>query len=428
MGIKQGYWKKWGGGVEEFEIQGKVTQKTNLQTIHVVINNNIEKNFTVNNGNFTLNFKIEDFGKEEWNYIELTTDDPIFHPSDKCKFFIHNIPSQAAIFIPEELVKQGREANSKNTFDYQKFQVKGYTFISKYFGKESIKEESDVLKLDKNGIPMAKYTTGYEYNPVTIAQNALGTYNEYLDSGSDKQKQYFLTQAEWLVQQQNEDGAYPYPFSYQLYDTAVLPQGFISSMAQGQVLSVMARAYYITADDKYLECGNKALNFMVKTADNDIFSGGARTLEDITVLSKDMYEFSDYRVFEEYVFDPSVYVLNGDLFALIGLYDWASAAPKEFGRATAENAFQEGVKGIEVILPYYDFYGWSAYDLYYLTEGNSNPTFGSEYAHACHIYLLESLADVSGSTCFRKYAERFKMYKDDEFWKQTKDMYREGVY
>lgn len=401
---------------------------------HVNIEVNNEKITNVKGVDYTLsktdgkaeNIKLEispDILDKEWNYIKISAKWPLNYFSTETGFFLHNIPNQAGVYIPEKIVCAARISNGQNEYGYDEYIVENYNYKSNYFGKEGITEESENVRINDAGIPEVKYATGWEYNPVTIAQSALGFYNDFIETNSERSRAEFLNLADWLVDSQQENGSFPYQFSFAFKPNTELPEGFISSMAQGQVLSVMIRAFYITNDTKYLDCGMNSLYFMISSGDENIFAGGSKTLQDFCVLSEEMKEFSGYRVYEEYVFDPSTYVLNGDLFALIGLSDWMQGAPNRYGKEIAEEAFYEGVKGIEVLLPYYDYYGWSAYDLFNYTSSNSDPYFTSEYAHACHIYLLEALADISGSKCFEKYKERFKSYVDNEFWKQTNVLY-----
>lgn len=426
-----------------FEEKAKILEKTEQGTYivegtsnirHVDIELNNEKISNIEGIDYTLSdidgetidIKLEispDMLKEEWNYVEISAKWPFKCCYTETGFFLHNITNQASVYIPEEIICAARISNGQNKYGYDEYLVENYNYKSNYFGKEGIIEESENIRLNEAGIPEVKYATGWEYNPVTIAQSALGFYNDFIETNSKNSKTEFLKLADWLVNNQQENGSFPYEFSFALKPNAELPEGFISSMAQGQVLSVMIRAFYITNDVRYLDCGMESLHFMIASGDENIFAGGSKSLKDFCNLSEELKEFSEYRVYEEYVFDPSTYVLNGDLFALIGLADWMQGAPNRYGKEIAERAFYEGVKGIEILLPYYDYYGWSAYDLFNYTSNNSDPYFGSEYAHGCHICLLEALADISGSECFEKYKERFKSYVDNEFWKQTDVLY-----
>ncbi len=66
----------------------------------------------------------------------------------------------------------------------------------------------------------------------------------------------FLTQADFLLNAQREDGAYPYAFALPRWGAA---PGWISAMAQGGAASVLFRAYTITGQDAYQTGALRAL-------------------------------------------------------------------------------------------------------------------------------------------------------------------------
>ena len=128
-------------------------------------------------------------------------------------------------------------------------------------------------------------------------------------------------------------------------------------------------------------------------------------------------------MFEEYVTNPSSYVLNGDLFALLGLYDWSCLSKIDYGSSQAKKAFYDGVKSIEVLLPYYDYYRWSSYDLLQYTNSYI-PHLGSKYAHRCHLQLLYILYTKTNSAKIKEYVDRFESYYKDDFWIQSDILYK----
>ncbi|WP_160346021.1 D-glucuronyl C5-epimerase family protein [Adlercreutzia mucosicola] len=378
----------------------------------------------VNNGLYSIPIDIADL-PEGWNYIVLSAKRPATRWTVGVECFINKIANQASVFVPALEVKNARIAgNVTNNTGYML--EDDYSATGCYSLSEGYDEESppEYIKLDEDGIPTVQYSDGWFYNPVTIAQQALRVYGSYLQTQSAADKEKFLHFANWFISNQEENGSFPYDFSFAMRPTVILPRGFVSSMAQGQVLSVLARAFVVTDDEKYLACGARALDFMLQSGDTDIFQGGSRSLEDLCNSNSDMKEYRELRIYEEYVFDPSTYVLNGDLYALLGIADWSAVASENYGAAKAKASFEEGIKAIEVMLPYYDFYGWSSYDLLQYTADDLDPHFGSRYAHRCHIELLHVLADLSGSETLAKYAKKFAEYADDPFWAQIEVLAR----
>lgn len=82
-----------------------------------------------------------------------------------------------------------------------------------------------------------------------------------------------------------------------------------------------------------------------------------------------------------------------------------------------------GIESIKILLPYYDYYGWSCYDLYQFTSGKEKLYFFNSYAHQCHVYLLQCLNQITGDAIIEKYYLIFKNYSDDDFWRQSDELF-----
>ena len=87
-----------------------------------------------------------------------------------------------------------------------------------------------------------------------------------------------------------------------------------SSLAYGVVLSCFSRAYHITKDVKYLNKSKSLLKGYTEDFYSEIFG----------------------IFYEEYPIEPGHYVLNGFIFALIGLYDFHQISGDEH----AKNLFE----------------------------------------------------------------------------------------
>ncbi len=245
--------------------------------------------------------------------------------------------------------------------------------------------------LDSDGIPKVKYGDQFYYNPVTVAQYALTLYGKYLQ-GEDVLPD-FITAVEKLISMQDDLGAFRYPFSFEYYLSGeVYEPGWVSGMAQGQALSVFARAYSVTNNKRYLEAGNKALQFLITPVSN---GGVVYTLEDLAPSLK------KYIIYEEYIANPASYTLNGFMFSLLGLYDWAQVSSGE-DQKLSEKHFKSGIKTLEKILPYYDIGGFSAYDLGHITHRKAKPHVIAKY-HAIHIYLLHALYTVTDNETLHEF-------------------------
>lgn len=154
--------------------------------------------------------------------------------------------------------------------------------------------------LDDNGIPYRIYeTVGLQYNPTRIAAFGLAHYNKFIEESDLASRDIFLKMANWFLD--IEDARYTYSF-----DWGELKSPWISCMSQGEAASILIRAYKLTNEDKYLHHALKSIEpFFI-----DIEHGGVQSLID-----------NKYIFLEEYPSNNSQHVLNGFLYALIGLVE-----------------------------------------------------------------------------------------------------------
>lgn len=256
-------------------------------------------------------------------------------------------------------------------------------FTSDHFNK------SDILSFDDNGIPIVTYREfGAQYNYVTICQYALYLHTKYLHGDTSVLSQ-FIKCTDFLLDHMDSDGSFRYKFPYYSYES--LGTNWTSSMAQGEALNVFSRAYEITHDHKYIDAGNKAFNYLI----TPISQGGVMD----TLGSLDPRFKSDI-FFQEYVNTTPTYTLNGYMFTLLGIYDWnqLSKTVSDISGDQTSYYFNEGIKTLKVVLPYYDIGGFTSYDLSHLmTSRDANPAL--DY-HKVHIDLLEAIYSITGDNYF----------------------------
>lgn len=163
-------------------------------------------------------------------------------------------------------------------------------------------------------------------------------------------------------------------------------------MAQGQWLSVLARLQAGLTDD---EKDDPQLRLWAQRLMQPL----AHHLRDEGVgqwlcLSRDRC----YAWYAEYPVRPPVYTLNGFIFVLIGLYDWAAATFDE----EATRLFRAGLATLHNALPLWDNTPLSTYDLAHLSwvGGRLQPKQARIY-HGVHIHQLQWL---SKATCDPRWA------------------------
>jgi len=197
----------------------------------------------------------------------------------------------------------------------------------------------------------------------------------------------FYYAADWLVRHQDAHGGWQIMVSRSVAEGQLsLEPGWYSAMAQGQAMSLLVRAHAQSGDQRYLEAAVRALTlFDVRSTD-----GG--------IVAKFMDQYVWY---EEYPTTPPCFVLNGFMYALIGLYDVAATAPAgDASQSTALRLYSSGIASLRQMLPLFDTGSGTVYDLRHLTLGSAAaPNRARWDYHATHVnqLLLLSLLLQNGS-------------------------------
>ncbi|CAB1259462.1 D-glucuronyl C5-epimerase [Vibrio cholerae] len=191
--------------------------------------------------------------------------------------------------------------------------------------------------LDDNGIPYRFYqSVGVQYNPTRIAAYGLAHFNRYIDNAFDNDKEIFMKCANWFLDLDN--ARYEYNF-----DWGQLKSPWISCMAQGEAASLLIRAYKLTGEDKYLLQAEKSLTPLFLP----ITEGGVQSV------------LPDGSIFlEEYPSLKPTHVLNGFLYALIGLGEYIDVT----GSKVHQDLFDKLVNSLCQNISIWCYAGWSLYE------------------------------------------------------------------
>ncbi|CAH2274534.1 D-glucuronyl C5-epimerase [Pelobates cultripes] len=204
----------------------------------------------------------------------------------------------------------------------------------------------------------------------------------------------FFSASDWLVRNQDAKGGWPIMVTRKLGEGfKALEPGWYSAMAQGQAISTLVRAYLLTKEQRYLESALKA------TAPFKLNS----EKHGVKAVFMNKYDW-----YEEYPTTPSSFVLNGFIYALLGLYDLKETAEEKQGKE-ASLLFERGMESLRAMLPLYDTGSGSIYDLRHFMLGTA-PNLARWDYHTTHINQLQLLASVDGSPIFKDFARRWKTY------------------
>uniref|UniRef100_A0A915P0F5 Heparosan-N-sulfate-glucuronate 5-epimerase n=1 Tax=Meloidogyne floridensis TaxID=298350 RepID=A0A915P0F5_9BILA len=190
-------------------------------------------------------------------------------------------------------------------------------------------------------------------------------------------KEIFLRVAEWLLKNQDDRGGWPIPVERifnkdEEENKLFLSAGWYSAMAQGHALSFLARAFNATGDERFLLAGERACDlFELPTS-----KGGIKN------------QLFGYDWYEEYPTLPSgTFVLNGFIYALVGLNDFSSFynENKNSSNFSSKKLFFNGLNSLRSLLPLFDTGQRSLYDLRHVQlKGNLRPNIARWDYHSLH--------------------------------------------
>lgn len=251
---------------------------------------------------------------------------------------------------------------------YSVDEVKGYY--------NDLREKVTDNPLGEKELPVNYIDSGEQiYFSIGIMQYGLGCYDLYLLENDEKMKQKMLFCADWAVENQQENGAWE-TFAH------LFPDRPYSSMAQGEGVSLLVRAYQESGEQKYLDAAKRAVYFMLVPIED----GGVSIQE-----GEDL-------IFKEYTERPIV--LNGWIFSLWGLFDYVKMTGDENIRA----AYEKSLATLERYIPHYDLGYWTRYDY---SERITAPSY-----HKLHIDQFTVMYDLTGHEIFKTYLEKFRKYQN----------------
>lgn len=235
--------------------------------------------------------------------------------------------------------------------------------------------------LDDNGIAV-NLIEGNKivHFPISIFQYALGLWDLYLANNDEEKKRQFLNQCEWIIANQRKDG------SWNCFEPIGYHQYTVSSMGQGEAISVLARAYKITGEQRWMDSAQRAMKFMLIP----VSLGG-------TLLVNGCDYF-----FEEYPDESGAKrsVLNGWIFTLFGILDYL----KLQNDLEVQDIYNRSIDTLIRHLKDYDAGYWSFYDQ---TGRIASPAY-----HDLHIALLKTLSDLTNQMLFKEIADKWQYYSE----------------
>jgi len=239
---------------------------------------------------------------------------------------------------------------------------------------------------DEAGLPRYDYggDIGLKYNAITIAQWGLYNLQQWEKSGEEAKKQQAFRCADWLVENakpwKQDMLAWVYDYGFDLYGPY---PPWISGMGQGEAISLLLRCYQIEPREKLIDTAHGAIKAFDYSIEQD---GVAAQLSDGSIF------------FQEYPTSPPVHVLNGGIFALLGVHDYAEFFENDHYRALTRQCLDTLKKHWRD----WDAGFWTLYDLYPLRR------YASKMYQELHIRQFRSLAKLFGIEEFNNVADRWQ--------------------
>jgi len=251
---------------------------------------------------------------------------------------------------------------------------------------------------DNNGIPMLDYhgKVGKQYNPIAIAQYALGCFNLYKRTAAKKYLDIFIKQVNWLVENlvKNKKGIYVWNHNFDWEYRDLLKAPWYSALAQGAGLSALVRAYVLLKDKKYL----KAAELALESFKYELNEGGVT------------YTDSDGHIwFEETIVDPPTHILNGFMWALWGIYDYYLLTHDD----SVKELFNRAVLTLHDNLKKFDLGFWSLYE----QSGTKIKMIASPFYHSLHVVQLLITYKLTGDPIFLEYHKKWDNYQENKLYR-----------
>lgn len=282
--------------------------------------------------------------------------------------------------------KVTNEAYDDTIIDYH-FNLKSLPYGELHHQYPNLTGSYNYLPTDSNGVPLYIRNGISHYHPVLIANRCLDLISDYRISGDNKYLQRAIISAETLRSHalRYEQGLYfPYTFDYDAMEKPGyhLSQPWFSGMAQGMLLSIYCRLYYLTNDPLYQEVADSVLT----------------SLKDYTSPYSTVFISTDdgvglgagYFWLDEYPFPEHLYVINGSIIGSMGFYDhwWV------FGDRYSKTMMSRELSSIkDHILLYRNPNNISYYEIRFNT---CNPNY-----QAVHVSLLNDCSRISGDPFFQ---------------------------
>ncbi len=249
---------------------------------------------------------------------------------------------------------------------------------------------------NKDGVILLDYhgLVGVQKYHIAISQYGLACYNQYKRTGKKEWYEKFMAQVKWHENNllKNDRGIYLWYANFDWDYHGIQKKPWASGLAQGNGLSLLTRAYIETRDEKYLDLCEKVFKSII----TEIKDGGVMLVEDENYWIEEML-------------NPPKHILNGFMWALMGVYDYYLLTKDN----NVKYWFDKFINTLETNLHTFDTGYWSLYE----HAGTKIPMLASYFYHSLHIVQLKILYKMTNRRIFEEYANKWEKYMNNRLYK-----------
>jgi D-glucuronyl C5-epimerase-like protein len=246
--------------------------------------------------------------------------------------------------------------------------------------------------VNRQGVALFRYHGRWVYHPLVIARYGISLLHGYRITRDPAYLERAETNAEFLLRQSVvRDGAryFPYRFVYPLFGNTsdLMRPPWYSALTEGSVLALFVRLRAATSDSRWRAAADATFATFLKR----------RALKQPWTVFVQRWEHRPYLWFEEYPKKPPTQALNGHIYALFGVYEYALATRS----AAALNVFDGGSTTVRHEVERFRARGGGI--SYYSLRVHA------QYAsyHCIHVGMLKVLGQMTRDSWFSREARRF---------------------
>ncbi|MGI2095256.1 D-glucuronyl C5-epimerase family protein [Shewanella oncorhynchi] len=235
---------------------------------------------------------------------------------------------------------------------------------------------------DENGIPMNKMSDGnYFHFPIALAQKAISYHDNYQQYKENSDLEAFQKIVLWLVENQHANGG------WDCWSKSEKPTiSNYSSMAQGEIISVLVRYLNIFKDDSTII--ENSCHMAYKCLQSDLLM----KVED------------NYVLHEETPLNYRATILNGHVFTLWGIMDY-----DRYFNNSKSPLQNKSIHGLKKLIRECDRGYWSDYDV--------SGRIASPFYHELHIEQIKALYYQTNDPFFYEVVQKWSGYNNNTVYR-----------